>query len=481
MSHTNPGRLRYALLVPMTAILAVPTGCVTVAPPVPSAATRDDLGTVAIVAARYAPASDFTTFAKSEGAGAAKGAAIEGGLTVAASAAIVAISGPLAAPYLAIAGAVATILETVTGAVRGARLAVPATTAREVDAVIDEAVAHLDAQGDLARRLEARLAAEPWIRRAPVTAGGPGVPAERPDYAALRGSGVDTVLEVAITGIGFESCAPEVLRRLAAGCPEDPDDPQIDLFMAVQARLVRVPDGKELFLRELRYKSPRRPIAPWVAQDGELIAAEFARGYGELAERVFDEAFLITPLELPTPSTQASTLARPPGPGNPDSGVCWLAPLDPPAEPLRFSEMWTAPFARPADLCPVSALHFGSVDSLRPNLRWSAFPRDVDIEELDPAIVQRISAVTYDLRIWSVERCERGPVIYERSALATAGHTLEVALEPATRYFWSVRARFTLDGRPMATRWSHFDPMQCAPNDVADWEHHRFVTPQRPE
>jgi len=123
-------------------------------------------------------------------------------------------------------------------------------------------------------------------------------------------------------------------------------------------------------------------------------------------------------------------------------------------------------------------MHFSTVDSLRPRLRWSVFPRELDRQQLDPAVLQKISNVTYDLKIWQEESCERGRPVYERSGLVAPEHVVEEALAPASRYFWSVRARFTLDGRPMVTRWAQFDAMSCFPNDIADWQYFRFVTPK---
>jgi hypothetical protein len=85
--------------------------------------------------------------------------------------------------------------------------------------------------------------------------------------------------------------------------------------------------------------------------------------------------------------------------------------------------------------------------------------------------------VTYDLKIWQVEGCERGRLVYERRGLTTPEHPMEESLAPASRYFWSVRARFALDARPTATRWAHVDATHCFPNDIPDWQYHRFTTP----
>jgi hypothetical protein len=44
-------------------------------------------------------------------------------------------------------------------------------------------------------------------------------------------------------------------------------------------------------------------------------------------------------------------------------------------------------------------------------------------------------------------------IVYRRDGLASPTHTLETALSPGTRYFWTVRARFELDGRERVTEW----------------------------
>lgn len=446
--------------------------CGTVAPPPPAAASRDALGVLAIAPARFTPDANFSTFAKGAGAGATKGAAITGG-TMAGSTAIAAASVPPMAPVIVISGALATAAVAATGAVTGARAAVPAATAREIDATITAAVAKLDAQNALAEQLMTALQAEPWLRLAPRPVQGPTRAATSPDYAALRAAGVDTVLEVAITEIGFESCGPEFVRRLSSACPDDQGRRMVDLYLSARARLVRVADGEELFLRRLRYKSALREIPLWVARDGQLLAEEFAHAYRELAERVRDEALLRTP--LPLPARQSHALL--PGPDHPNYGLCWLAPDYPRVLPITLPEVVSAPFTKPGDVCPASGQHFASVDSRRPTLRWGAFPRAVDRERLARDVLQRISDVSYELKLWRAEDCERGHLVYERRGLALPAHTLEQPLEPGGRYFWSVRARFLVEGQPNATPWSFFDATSCSANDVTDWQYWRFVTP----
>jgi hypothetical protein len=456
----------------MVVVLVLQNGCATVAPPAPSQTVRENLGVVAIVPAQYTPDSNFVTFAKGADAGAAKGAAIAGGATAIGSGIVVAAAAPIVVPVGVFVGVLMTAAAIVGGAIGGAEQAVPIETANQVEAAINHAVAGLDAQNVLANRLAKIVETEPRIRLAVASAPGPGDSAARPTYAQLRTAGIDTVLEVAVTEIGFESCGPEFIRSRAGGCTEDPQKRLVDLFMSVQARLVRVSDGTELFLRQFRYASPRREIPRWIAQEGQLLAEEFEHAYRELAARVQDEVLLVTPLDLPAPSSSLKV----PGVDS-QYGICWLAPIYPQARPITVPEMLDIMFSKPADFCPASAQLFTVIDTLRPTLRWSEFPRDLDRQQLDPALMQKISNVTYDLKIWAVEGCERGWLIYERAGLAAPEHPIEEALAPASRYFWSVRARFALDDRPMATRWSHFDVMTCFPNDIADWQYHRFITP----
>lgn len=465
--------MRRSLTLVVAASLFLQSGCVTVAPPAPPATVGKNLGVVAIAPAQYVPRSNFVTFAKGSSTGATKGAAVMGGTAAGTSAiAASAVAGTFAYPVAILMGVLLTATGAAVGAIEGAKAAVPAEMAKEVESAINQAVAGLDTQNKLAVQVTSLVKAERWIKLSATSPAGPSNSEVRPDYASLQTTGIDTALEIAITEIGFESCGSEFVRRLSSGCQETPNKRMVDFFMSAQARLVRVSDGTELFARQIHYKSARREIPRWVAKDGQLLAEEIEYAYRELAERVRDEVLLVAAIELPAPSSFAGV----PGAQNPMYGICWLAPVDPKVKPLLIPEIASLPFKR-VDICPASGMHFSTVDSLRPNLRWSGFPRDIDRQKLDPAVLQKISNVTYDLKIWQEEGCERGRPVYERTGLVGPEHVVEEALAPASRYFWSARARFTLDGQPMVTRWSHFDAMTCVPNDMADWQYYRFVTP----
>ncbi len=72
-------------------------------------------------------------------------------------------------------------------------------------------------------------------------------------------------------------------------------------------------------------------------------------------------------------------------------------------------------------------------------------------------------------------------MVYSRQGLPEPGHKIEAPLEPVTEYFWSVRARFELDGQTRVTPWSAAlgDPAE-GPLQLPRPSYFRFKTPPRP-
>ena len=102
---------------------------------------------------------------------------------------------------------------------------------------------------------------------------------------------------------------------------------------------------------------------------------------------------------------------------------------------------------------PEVCTDFVEVDSLQPTLRWQAFPRAEELEADQEGVLRRIQHVTYELRIARAEEDFPVEIVYAKSEIPTSSHTLEEALEPSTEYFWTVRARFELDGHPRVMEW----------------------------
>ena len=132
------------------------------------------------------------------------------------------------------------------------------------------------------------------------------------------------------------------------------------------------------------------------------------------------------------------------------------------------------PELRRADVCffceesaKTASFHlFTEVDTLRPEFRWQ--PLVGPGQSADHKAPEKIQDVKYEIRLFTVQHLnfyenltpdnvrigpERlGGPIYSRSGLVEPGHRIEQSLAPCTKYFWTVRARFRVDGQPRVTR-----------------------------
>ena len=138
------------------------------------------------------------------------------------------------------------------------------------------------------------------------------------------------------------------------------------------------------------------------------------------------------------------------------------------------------------DLCPPFSMRKPHVDTLRPTFRWERFPRIQDLSEVGLGPGERVTDVSYELRLWrvgkefsgDVERprgssgwigttdeykyswmhecrdTDPGELMYTRRGIRDPNHTIETSLQPASHYYWSIRAHFRLDGKRRATEWS---------------------------
>ncbi len=478
--------LGVARVLALALILAAQLGCAT-NPPItwPAATPASDFGNIAIVPAQYPPNTNFYVFAEGMLAGAKKSAASGGTAAVLTGGAIAGISTvlvPWAAPVWIIGGVITAVAgataATVDGAKRGADM--PPEKAHQMKTMIADAVARLNTQESLAAELNRVAEAEKVISTETIYAAGPKTQDEKPDYRRLKAAGVDTALEVGITEMGFLGCGRGFTTDY---CWDGSDKPQIFLFIKGEHRLVQTVDATELQKSGFYYQSAPHEFADWVSNDAQLLADELEIGYGAVAQNIHDKAFLLIPFDLPVPS-----LWYPPF--HELGMVCWLYPVSPQnqhriASLEGWREAWkksTNSFPSPVPKPPfLSALMFSPVDSLAPELRWSGFPRDFDQGTLDQTVLNNISEVTYDLRVWDAVRGSRGSLVYERNGLKEPQHRLEEPLKPDSHYFWSVRARFSYQGRVMTTRWALIRPgvsLDCNADPIPDSSYYRFRTPK---
>lgn len=94
---------------------------------------------------------------------------------------------------------------------------------------------------------------------------------------------------------------------------------------------------------------------------------------------------------------------------------------------------------------------FAEVDSLRPVLRWETFPPEG--VRYDAEQIGKVRNITYDLNIWLSEHDSPSFLIYSRRGLPEPRHEMEQPLLPCADYFWTVRARFIIDGKERVSEW----------------------------
>lgn len=152
------------------------------------------------------------------------------------------------------------------------------------------------------------------------------------------------------------------------------------------------------------------------------------------------------------------------------------------------------------DICPPFPMRKPRVDSLRPTFRWERFPRIQDLSEVGPGPGQRVTDVSYELRLWKVGKqfsgdverprgssgwigsaddykyswmhecrdTDPGELIYTRRGIRDPHHTVETPLQPASHYYWSIRAHFRLAGSRRVTEWSEQLPRDRSATEFSD-------------
>jgi hypothetical protein len=187
------------------------------------------------------------------------------------------------------------------------------------------------------------------------------------------------------------------------------------MALAAEVRLVYPSSGRTTAMRTFFVESAPHTAAEWTREDAALAKREVGRLVRALAERVVETFVLQSGLAV---GEYVQT--------------CGVVPIEPRYEP-PFTQ-WSAQ----------------RVDSLVPRLAWEARPR----EPASLAPPAGASDFRYDLRVWSVVDGRVDALVAERFGLRDPEYRFEAPLAPATTYAWSVRARYTVEGRARASRWS---------------------------
>jgi hypothetical protein len=302
----------------------------------------------------------------------------------------------------------------VVGAVAGAEAYPSAATARESEAVT--AKLQVDAMQEALR--EQVIGSFSAHGRGPV------------DLASA-----DTLAVVSLSRVGLN---PEANPYIISA--------EHQLYMHATVRLLRRSDWTELSTTEYVHTGPKHTLEAWSENSGARLLDGLKVGYEALGAHIHDSVFLLYPFPA-REWNEGSHLFVP---------VYGLAPIEP----------WV--------LTPWLTLV--RVASLQPTLSWQAFPREVDVAAA-PQDMARVRNVRYELVIAREHQLAPAEIVYRREALPRPEHTLETPLAPGTNYFWTVRARFELDGRERVTPWgsTHLAPRETW--TVPSRYTYRFSTP----
>ena len=421
-------------------VLVLQSGCTTVSTverDVPRTAHQGTLGSVAVIAATGEPEIKFEGFAHGAGEGAAKGAggAMASCLPIGLSCGGTILCAPFFIVWLGVCGAVSAV-----GGVVGAAAAPSAETMQAAETNWSAALSANTIQ-DL---LRAEVVAAALAHGTSVTAISPEstqASSRARDYRALAAAGVQTVLEVAVIKAGARGSdavgTDDVILGPAwavgkAGVQGSRFNAPLLAYMQARARLVRVSDNSEIFAADYVYEGERLKLSEWSADGGKRLVSTLERGYKTLGAYIYDSVFRLYAF----PEPRVSALAR-------EADGLGLGAISP----------RTRGVLSVSSTIGQSVFAWATVDDLQPTLRWEGFPREIDVA-LAPREMGRVRNVSYDLLIAREENLVPAEIVYSRGGLAAPVHRVDMPLSPDTRYFWTVRAEFELDGRRRVTGWS---------------------------
>lgn len=419
----------------MTLLATLPSGCATV--PAPDSRHQSSLGRVAIVAAARDPVIQLKGFPQSKGAGVAAGA---GGTFLSCMSGLG--SGGCSGPYCGAAivlfiGAcgVAGIVGGVAGGVEAPHAAEVAGARHTIDTALDTST--------IQESLSGQVISNALTNGVSLTAIAPDnarAAARSHDYRPLAAE-ADTIVEVALTDVHLDG----------AGL-----NSPLQLTMQAHVRLVQAADNSEKFAADYAYDGASHSFAEWTKNKAERLIHALQEGYETLGTHISDSTFLLYPLPDRKPRTPCTLCV-----------YFGLAALDPITRGVAGNE--TA-----FDF--ITGPNWSPVKSVRPTLRWDHFPRDRDLKAA-PGEMARVKNVRYDLIIARERYLKPAEVVYRRDGLPEPQHTLDAPLLRNSRYFWTVRARFELDGRLRVTEWGATSYQAFGKQTALSPWSYRFKTP----
>lgn len=248
-------------------LLVAQAGCKTAPPRLLSVQDRESLGTIGVTTGRFAP----NTQIKGPGQRGGKAGIAIGGVSAAAAAAASCLN-PLALitcpSMILMMGALGATAGGVIGHQIDARITGSGIAAAAPDNLDDPQI-----QIELRDRVIQHVRANTAYKYVAVDDPAPTSPADEPDYRALSGTGIDSVLEITLIELAMQGLPKQGLA----------------LAMTTRIRILRAANGAVMGEEIFRYRSDRHAYEKWTAKDAGLFRTALERGYQSLAERIAAE------------------------------------------------------------------------------------------------------------------------------------------------------------------------------------------------
>ncbi len=244
-----------------------------------------------------------------------------------------------------------------------------------------------------------------------------------PSYHPVAGSPVNTILELSVINLSSE--IEGKINGFAL------------IKMDFRARLIKASDGKilEELTRQFELRMSSQSLSDF---DAESLTTLVQSWYREFAVIVIDDMILNY---RPGTGIESATQEIKKPDGEEKSGIILDNRVLQPIYPELRSK-----FLHPR---AYGYCEYVQVNEIEPTFRWEALPRILK----GAAEKFRITDLKYDVRVFKAEYFG-GAQIHEVTGLTEPKYKPAGLFQPCGYYFWTVRARFLLDGKRQATEWS---------------------------
>ncbi len=419
------------------ALLVAHVGCAHHPPTTPdrplplSEPVRAELGTIGVASTRLSPEARIQLYSSGTSTGSGEGAG-EGaiaGTAVGSGGAMALLPFAMYFPPLLIAVGgiflVSALGGAIVGAVQDQKPAEQGTTLEKAELAFKTAVTDPTIQTQM--RHNVHQAGRPFLSQNLVLLDGlnPSPSEDEIDYQVLAHSGLQSLLLVQVDSVTLSA--------------EEGDNPSLALDMNVRSTLIRTRDGWQLDQRSFTCRGGKRTFYEWTRRSDQPFDHGLSNCYEKIADRIVEELFLVT--------------------------------VPPDHKGWQFGGR---------DFAKVT------MDSLQPTFRWNPVSGATHEEEDKAPFLDNMRDVVYDFKIWRADNNDLpADLVYMRQGLLGTSHRVEEPLEPSTKYFWTVRARFNMNDSSRATPWAvaqereGYSPGRL--DRVTNSFYYRFQTPQQPD